>query len=136
MPTLRSGASSPAKSNDYGGSTRAAFLMEMDRVSHRTSDLYAALDKKAQNDAVATGVGMVLFWPALFLIDGDGPESQEYARLKGEYEALHKAAVEKKCAVGDLPPSPEEILEQKREKEKAEQEKEGSEGNVPDVLDT
>lgn len=49
--------------------------------------------------AGTTGVGLILFWPALFFIDGDGPEANEYARLKGEHEALQKASIEKKCGL-------------------------------------
>lgn len=97
-------------------------VMEMDRVGRKSSDLYAQLDKKATNDQVATGVGMVLFWPALFFIDGDGPEAQEYARLKGEYEALEDTAIQKKCAADTLPPSPKELLAEKRREAKAQAE--------------
>jgi hypothetical protein len=42
-------------------------------------------------------LGLVLFWPALFFIGGDGPEAQEYGRLKGEYDALEKASIQEEC---------------------------------------
>ena len=87
--------------------------LEMDHVSHRTGDLYTQLKNKADNDAAQMGIGLVLFWPTLFLLEGgDGPEATEYARLKGSYEALHTNAVQKKCALESLPPSPQEIIEQ------------------------
>ena len=58
------------------------------------------------------GVGLLLFWPALFALEGgDGPEAAEYARLKGEYEALRQAAVMKKISIHQLPPSPQKILD-------------------------
>jgi hypothetical protein len=41
-------------------------------------------------------LGLILFWPSLFFLDGDGPEAQEYARLKGEYEALEVASIQEK----------------------------------------
>jgi len=94
-------------------------IMEMDHVSRRTSNLYRHLDKKSSNDDVAMGVGLILFWPALFLLEGgDGPEATEYANLKGDYEALRSNVVQKKCSQDNLPPSPEEIIANaKREKE-------------------
>ena len=49
-------------------------------------------------DAVALGVGLVIFWPALFFMIG-GDKSQELGRLKGEYDALEQAAILKKCDV-------------------------------------
>ncbi len=73
---------------------------EMQRVSHRASELRGDLKTKADIDAVQMGVGLVLFWPAIFFLEGgDGAEASEYARLKGEKEALEQAAIQKKCGV-------------------------------------
>ena len=43
---------------------------------------------------------------------GDGLDAQEYARLKGEYEALRKVAIQKKIKLESLPPFPEEIVQE------------------------
>ena len=40
---------------------------------------------------------MLLFWPALFALGGTKQQEAEYARLKGEYDALQQAAIVKKC---------------------------------------
>ena len=46
----------------------------------------------------------ILFWPTLFFLEGgDGPQAQEYARLKGERDAIGKVAVVKKCAIEFAP---------------------------------
>lgn len=87
---------SPLEYKDYDCEQVAA---EMRRVSRRVSELGGNVDKTAQGDKVAMGVGMVLFWPALFFLDGDTPEAQEYARLKGEHDALQEAAIQKKCGI-------------------------------------
>jgi outer membrane murein-binding lipoprotein Lpp len=71
---------------------------ELVRVSTEVRKVSGAQNKNAKNDAVATGVGIVLFWPALFFLMGDD-EKEELARYKGEYEALQKAAAEKDCDV-------------------------------------
>jgi hypothetical protein len=56
-------------------------------------------DEKASNDAVATGVALVLFWPAAFFIKGDGATAGELGRLKGEFEALERASNRKGCGL-------------------------------------
>ena len=40
---------------------------------------------------------MIVFWTALFMIEGDGQRAAELARLKGEYETLEKVAINKGC---------------------------------------
>ncbi len=71
---------------------------EQTRVHRRTGELYHSLKKEASADAWQMGVGLILFWPTLFALEGgDGPEATEYARLKGEYEALRQNSVERRC---------------------------------------
>lgn len=92
---------SPVQYADYSCKQVAR---EMERVSHRASDLYGSLDKTASNDSAQIAVGLVLFWPTLlFLEGGDGPQAAEYARLKGEREALEQVAIEKDCDRSMLP---------------------------------
>ena len=55
-------------------------------------------DDIASNDATATGIGLFLFWPALFFIDNDDLR-EEVAQLKGEAEALEQASIQKKCGI-------------------------------------
>ncbi len=57
-------------------------------------------DKKASNDAIATGVAVVLFWPAAFMVSGgDGQTAAELAKLKGQKDAIEQAAIQKKCGI-------------------------------------
>jgi hypothetical protein len=72
---------------------------EAERVSHRAAEIAGVQDSKSTNDAVATGVGIVLFWPALFFIKGDGQTAAELGRLRGEFDALEKVAIEKNCGL-------------------------------------
>lgn len=55
-------------------------------------------DKTASDDSVAMGVGLVLFWPALFFISGSDQKAQ-LSQLKGEYDALEQMAIQKNCDV-------------------------------------
>jgi hypothetical protein len=54
--------------------------------------------KEATKDAVALGVGLVLFWPALFFMIGSDKKI-ELGRLKGEYDALEQTEIKKDCTI-------------------------------------
>lgn len=73
---------------------------EMIRVSNHVQQVAGVQRKKAKNDQIAMGVGLVLFWPALFFLAG-GDKKEELSRLKGEYDALNQVAIQKRCAVAD-----------------------------------
>jgi len=69
------------------------------RVNRRASDLQGILNKTADTDQIQMGVGLILLWPTLFFLEGgDGPQAQEYARLKGEQDAIQQAVTMKKCS--------------------------------------
>lgn len=72
---------------------------EAARVSSRAALAVGAQNERASRDAVATGVSLVLFWPALFFVRGDGPQAAELARLKGEMDAIEQASIAKNCGI-------------------------------------
>ena len=73
-------------------------------MHRRASELHGQLKKTADNDAAQMGVGLILFWPVLFFLEGgDGPQAAEYARLKGERDALEEVAIFKKCDSDMMP---------------------------------
>ena len=79
--------------------------MKLDLVANRTAELYTSLREERSTDAAQTTIGLLLFFPALlFLEGGDGLEAEDYARLKGQYEALQDVAVAKKCEVSSRSP--------------------------------
>lgn len=75
---------------------------ESQRIQSKVNQLGGRLDEAASNDKAIMGVGMLLFWPALFALGGTKQQEAEYSRLKGEYDAIEQSAVAKKClgAVG------------------------------------
>tara|TARA_B100001964_G_scaffold217040_1_gene256790 strand:- start:823 stop:1449 length:627 start_codon:yes stop_codon:yes gene_type:complete len=81
--------------------------MEMERVSRRLNEVHVAVQQRRNKDSKNMAVGMILFWPSLFFIKGDGPEAVEFARLQGEMQALEKIAIRKKCDQTILPEIPE-----------------------------
>ncbi|MEZ5790521.1 MAG: hypothetical protein R3D34_06930 [Nitratireductor sp.] len=76
------------------------------RVSRRASEVMGVQQKAAQGDAVAMGVGLVLFWPALFFIKGNGATEAEVARLKGEMETIEQVSIQKQCGIQFQRPEP------------------------------
>jgi len=70
---------------------------EIAATRNRTDKMYANLRADRDKDNVAMTVGLILFWPALLLVDGNSPDAQTYAQLKGESEALSSAYTYKNC---------------------------------------
>ena len=70
---------------------------ELVRVGARVSEVTGQQRTKANNDALAMGVGLVIFWPALFFMAMGQDKKDELGRLKGEYDALQSSATEKQC---------------------------------------
>jgi hypothetical protein len=81
-------------------------VAELARVGDKTSQLNGELAKKASADTAKMTVGLILFWPTLFFLDGDSAQNAEYAKIKGDYEALQKVAIEKKCNAPIKPIAP------------------------------
>lgn len=82
----------------YEGMTCGQLGGELERVSARKVELYKQLKKTSDDDSIQMGVGLVLFWPALFFLEGgDGPQASEYSHLLGESEAIEKTMVKKSC---------------------------------------
>lgn len=73
--------------------------LEAQRISSRVGVLSGVQDQKATNDAIATGVAIVVFWPAAFLVGGNDQNTAELARLKGEFETIEQVAIQKKCNI-------------------------------------
>ena len=88
---------SPLQYKDY---TCDQIGMEMQRVSRKVAELRGTLAKDASNDAAQMGIGLILFWPALFFLEGgDGVNASQYSHLKGEFEALEQIAIQKECGI-------------------------------------
>ena len=70
---------------------------ELERITTRVRTVSGDVNANHTRDAIAMGVGLVIFWPALFLMKGNGVEATELASLKGEYDALQAQGVQKQC---------------------------------------
>lgn len=70
---------------------------ELQRIAGRVVQLGGRLDTAASNDKAMAGVGLILFWPALMHLGGTKVPEANYARLKGEFDAVQQAAILKQC---------------------------------------
>jgi hypothetical protein len=81
-------------------------VAELQRIHGRVSQVGGRLDAAATNDKLIMGAGLLLFWPALFAVGGTKTQEQEYARLKGEYDAVTQTGISKKCNLALAVPTP------------------------------
>ena len=70
---------------------------ESQRIQARVVQLGGRLDTAASNDKAIAGVGVILFWPALFALGGTKQQEADYSRLRGEYDAVQQSAIIRKC---------------------------------------
>ena len=72
----------------YQGYTCQQLAQEAQGVSTRAAQVSGAQDRKRSDDQIATGVAVVIFWPAAVLVGGDGATAAELAQLKGQMTAI------------------------------------------------
>ncbi|MEM9552079.1 MAG: hypothetical protein AAGA05_12945 [Pseudomonadota bacterium] len=63
-------------------------LAERNDIVRHVNDLSAKQKKAATTDAVATGVALVLFWPAAFALATTSDNSGALSLAKGNYDAI------------------------------------------------
>ena len=83
----------------YSGLSCNQIRGEAQAISQAAAAATGAQNSKATKDAVAMGVALVVFWPAAFLVGGDGAQAAEVARLKGEMQAIETASRRKGCGI-------------------------------------
>ena len=92
--------------NAYNGYSCNQIGEEAQRLSSRVAQLSGVQDNKATTDAIATGVALVVFWPAAFMISGNDQTTAELSRLKGEMETIEKVSIQKNCGIQFQRPAP------------------------------
>jgi hypothetical protein len=83
----------------YASFTCDQIKPELLRVNSQIVKVAGVQDEVATKDSVAMGVGLVLFWPALFFLASGDDKQAELANLKGQYEALESTAIQKNCDI-------------------------------------
>ena len=91
----------------YQNYTCPQIAEEMQRVSTKAAEVAGIQNRKATNDQIAMGVGLVVFWPALLLLSGGNSENAaELARLKGTLDTLEQVGIKKNCSIQIQRPEP------------------------------
>ena len=83
----------------YQSFTCQQLAAEATRVSAAAATAAGQQDSQVTKDAVATTVGVVIFWPALFLIGGDKQNAAQLAQLKGQMDAIEQTSIQKNCGI-------------------------------------
>jgi hypothetical protein len=68
-------------------------------TSLRAQELARKQDKRRRHDNAMMTVGLIVFWPSLLFVKGDGAEANELANLKGDMIAIEKASGDRRCAI-------------------------------------
>jgi hypothetical protein len=84
-------------SNEYADFTCDQLNEEYNMVRSQVAHMSDAQDDQASQDAFVTATGVVLFWPALFFVEGDGRETEQLAQAKGREERLRAMLRERNC---------------------------------------
>ena len=100
--------SASASPLQYQGYSCEQLISENQRIQNKALELGARLDQSAQNDKAITGVALLLFWPAAFALGGNKAQEAEYARLKGESDAIGQTLVMRNCGMRAGVPVPEQ----------------------------
>ena len=101
-----------SKSADVAPAYVSPLQCEAQRVAAATAA--EQQDSQATKDAVATTVGVLIVWPALFLIQGDKQNAAQLAQLKGEMDAIEHAFIQKNCGIQFRPaPAASSYVDQK-----------------------
>lgn len=66
------------------------------RTDDEIKAISARIDSPSTGDRLALGVGVV-FWPALFMVDGNGSEQDKLAILKGQKISIDDALLDRDC---------------------------------------
>lgn len=90
-------AASHVSASRYADRTCKSLARELDEVQDALRAQSAKLNDKATQDAVVTGVGVVLFWPVLFALGNNSGLEGDVARLKGEEQAIRRQMREADC---------------------------------------
>ncbi len=66
--------------------------------TNEIEELARSIDKTADDDQAQAVLGAILFFPALFALEGgDGPAALRFSQLKGEINAIEQSAILAEC---------------------------------------
>ncbi len=88
---------SPVPMSAYDSFQCRELASEYRKVSDEADRLASNIDRGAMAERIKMGVGVVLFWPALLLLDGETEDHTMLASLKGKRQTLADSLKARKC---------------------------------------
>jgi len=83
----------------YAAMSCQELRIEAESVSRHAAILAGRQTNEEAQDAVALGVGLLLFFPALYLVEGNSGNAAKLAYLKGQADAIEQASGNKQCGI-------------------------------------
>lgn len=90
-------AATPTVTSPYLNMSCRQLSDEANVLNQEVAKLTGQQAQVASNDAVATGVALFLFWPAIFFIGHGSDVEPQLAAAKGQQEAIQRAWTQKGC---------------------------------------
>ncbi|HBS49826.1 MAG TPA: hypothetical protein DEA05_06925 [Rhodobacteraceae bacterium] len=98
----------------YAGRSCAQLMAERNEIVSRVNALNQQQKDAATTDAVATGVALVLFWPAAFALAATKDNATALSAAKGNYDAVTAQMRQQNCPLPPEPVAPVQPEEKKR----------------------
>ncbi len=92
-------APSYVSASPYQNYTCEQLETEAQNVSAAAAQAIGVQQQKANSDAAMTGVGVIIFWPALFFLKGNGADAANVGQLKGQMQAIQAVSDAKHCGI-------------------------------------
>ncbi|WP_068085843.1 hypothetical protein [Polycladidibacter stylochi] len=84
-------------SNSYSKMSCSSIKEEFAQVNSKLLAITKEQKDARKLDTVSLTVGLVIFWPALFLLAVTDDEKEQIAQLKGQHDAVKAAALKRSC---------------------------------------
>lgn len=98
----------------YAGRSCTQLMDERNEIASRVNALNKAQKDAATTDAVATGVALVVFWPAAFALAATKDNAGALSAAKGNYDAITTQMRKQGCKLPPEPVAPPVVEDRKR----------------------
>lgn len=106
----------PVSDYQYGDEKRTCehLRAELSEIQNNIATKASAVSGTSTRNVIFGATGIILFWPALFLMDVSGADKVELEALKKRHNSLLRFAADKECGFEDKqiqpePPTPAQI---------------------------
>lgn len=85
--------------NAYAGRSCNQLMAERNEIVRQVNELTAAQNKSATDDAVLTGIALLVFWPAAIALAVTKDNATAVSAAKGNYDAITTQMTSKDCKI-------------------------------------